>query len=95
VLAAAYGLALRGVAPSALRLPPHVRHVAGGQDGRPTAYLPTPQPIACGRSSGIKGSAAPEMLTRSVLGLRPALRVRLPLSPLTPLPLLNGKRVKI
>lgn len=48
MLAAAYGLALRGAAPGALRLPPRVRHVAGGQAGglRPTSC---PLPPSVGR----------------------------------------------
>ncbi|MEY0721570.1 hypothetical protein AB7307_21285 [Providencia alcalifaciens] len=29
-----------------------VRHVAGGQDGRPSAFLPTPQPDSVGSLQG-------------------------------------------
>ena len=54
------------------------------------ASLTAPQTRGLGRSKGIKGRACgPEILTRSVLALRAALRVRLPVSPLTPFPLEN------
>ena len=53
------------------------------------ALLHAPYHQALVATASIKGTATPEMLTRSVLGLRPALRVRLPLSPLT-LPYAKG-----
>jgi len=65
---------LRGAAPSALRLPPRVRHVAGV---RGTAYglkTPTPQPLNVCRYIQHQGFGFAHVLTRSVLGLRPALR---------------------
>lgn len=52
--------------------------MAGGL--RPTSC---PLALALVATDSVKGSASPEMLTRSVLGLCPVLRMRLPLSPLT------------
>ena len=84
LLAAAYGLALRGRCPLArFACLPHVRHVAGVHGGRASPYFMPPYHQALVATASIKGAASPEMLTRSVLGLRLALRVRLPLSPLT------------
>ena len=66
--------------------PSVVRGAAGGA----LRFLDCPQTRGLGRSKGIKGRACgPEILTRSVLALRAALRVRLPVSPLTPFPLEN------
>lgn len=89
---------LRGAAPSALRLPPRVRHVAGV---RGTAYglkTPTPQHLNVCRYVQRQGFGFAHVLTRSVLGLRPALRMRLPCVPLTlafARGALNGKGVKL
>lgn len=62
--------------------------MAGVQDGRPSAFLPAPQPGAFGGSTGVKGSASP---TSSPVRCSPAaaLRVRLPGVPLTPAPPLS------
>lgn len=57
--------------------------VGRGQTAPRFACVSSPLPQASGRCKGIKGA----ILTRSVLGLRPALRVRLPVEPLTPFPL--------
>ncbi|EBK6840264.1 hypothetical protein DQ661_25310, partial [Salmonella enterica] len=63
---------------------------SGVQPAGRFASLTAPQTRGLGRSKGIKGRACgPEILTRSVLALRAALRVRLPVSPLTPFPLEN------
>ena len=63
---------------------------SGVQPAGRFASLTAPQTRGLGRSKGIKGRACgPEILTRSVLALRAALRVRLPVSPLTPFPLQN------
>lgn len=63
---------------------------SGVQPAGRFASLTAPQTRGLGRSNGIKGRACgPEILTRSVLALRAALRVRLPVSPLTPFPLEN------
>lgn len=65
---------------------------SGVQPAGRFASLTAPQTRGLGRSKGIKGRAyGPEILTRSVLALRAALRVRLPVSPLTPFPLENRK----
>lgn len=76
MLAAAYGLALRGAAPGALRLPPRVRHVAGVRGIRSLrSLLSRTHAGALGSLRGVKGAAAPSILTRSVLaplGLRSA-----------------------
>lgn len=69
--------------PSALRLPPPRSPRGRGAWRAGFALLHAPYHQALVATVSIKGAAAPEMLTRSVLGLRPALRVRLPLSPLT------------
>ena len=50
------------------------------------ALRPSPLPLGSLASTSIKGAAAPAILTRSVLALRAALRVRPPVSPLTLLP---------
>ena len=69
--------------PSALRLPPPRSPRGRGAWRAGFALLHAPYHQALVATASIKGAATPEMLTRSVLGLRPALRVRLPLSPLT------------
>ena len=69
--------------PSALRLPPPRSPRGRGAWRAGFALLHAPYHQALVATASIKGAASPEMLTRSVLGLRPALRVRLPLSPLT------------
>src|SRR5690625_1112881 len=91
--------------PSALRLPPPRSPRGRGAGHTAFGLLSRTLAEAWGSLRGVKGTAAPSILTRSVLApFGAALRVRLPVLPLTPLHLgaghgrrcfWNGIRVKI
>src|SRR5699024_10511575 len=98
LLAAAYGLALRGRCPLArFACLPHVRHVAGVHGGRASPYFMPPTTKRWSLRPASRVRLRPKCSPVRCSGCALALRVRLPLSPLTlsyAQSCLNGKGVK-